>query len=327
MLLILLVTLGTSVATGKPDRIYYMDYRKDGKRIQEKAGRQSQDVTPARAARIRVDKIKGRIASNKEQREARKAAQMAEESRYTVSKLWTEYKAARPNLKGWKTGTYDSIYNRHVNPNFGDKEPKDILPLDVKRFENRLLKTLSPQMVKHVLKQLRVLCNFGSKNKLCPGLSFTIEMPVVDNIKTEDLTQDQMDRLLKAIKADTHPQAGPMMLMSLYSGMRRGEMFRLEWRDIDFEKGFIHLRDPKNGKGQTIPLNKSARALLLNHPRLKGSPFVFQGRAGHQRTRIDKAVNVIKKAAGLPKRLFENCLVCSSSRRKKNLTGGIHLVF
>jgi integrase len=117
------------------------------------------------------------------------------------------------------------------------------------------------------------------------------------------------------------------MLMSLYSGMRRGEMFRLEWRDIDFEKGFIHLRDPKNGKGQTIPLNKSARALLLNHPRLKGSPFVFPGRAGHQRTRIDKAVNVIKKAAGLPKRLFENCLVCSSSRRKKNLTGGIHLVF
>jgi predicted ATPase len=27
------------------------------------------------------------------------------------------------------------------------------------------------------------------------------------------------------------------------------------------------------------------------------------------------------------KRLFENCLVWSSSRRKKNLTGGIHLVF
>jgi hypothetical protein len=39
----------------------------------------------------------------------------------------------------------------------------------------------------------------------------------------------------------------------------------------------------------------------------------------------------IKLAGVMPlllnERLSENCLVCSSSRRKKNLTGGIHLVF
>ena len=180
-------------------------------------------------------------------------------------------------------------------------EPKDIMPLDVKRVENRLLKTYSPQMVKHVLKLLRVLCNFGSDNGLCQGLSFKIKMPVVNNVKTEDLSPEQLQRLFNAIEKDTHPQAGPMMLMALYSGMRRGEMFRLQWPDIDFERGFIKIKNPKGGIDQKIPLNAAARDLLEQHHRREGSPYVFPGRGGQQRTRIDKAVNVIKKTADLPK--------------------------
>ena len=63
--------LGKSKATGKPERIYYIRYRKDGKRIEEKAGRQYQDdMTAARASRIRSDKIEGRRLSNKEKRES-----------------------------------------------------------------------------------------------------------------------------------------------------------------------------------------------------------------------------------------------------------------
>ena len=155
-------------------------------------------------------------------------------------------------------------------------------------------------MVKHVLKMLRVLCNFGARNNLCPALPFTITMPTVNNTKTEDLTPGQLKRLLDAIDKDPHPQAGPMMLMALYTGMRAGEMFALRWSDVDFERGFIHIRDPKGGQDQTIPLNDAAKALLKGHLRRKGSPFVFPGRAGRQRTRIDKAANAIKKAAKLP---------------------------
>ncbi|MGD9311224.1 MAG: site-specific integrase, partial [Desulfosarcina sp.] len=89
--------VGKAVATGKPDKIFYIDYYKGGKRIQEKAGRRSEDMTPARAAQKRADKIKGRILPNKVQREAEKAAKKAEEGRWTISKLWTAYKAAKPN--------------------------------------------------------------------------------------------------------------------------------------------------------------------------------------------------------------------------------------
>ena len=46
---------GISVANRKQERIYYIVYRKDGKLVEEKAGRQFQDdMTPARAARLRT---------------------------------------------------------------------------------------------------------------------------------------------------------------------------------------------------------------------------------------------------------------------------------
>ena len=90
------------------------------------------------------------------------------------------------------------------------------------------------------------------------------------------------------------------MKMALFTGMRRGELFRLQWQDVDFDRGFIHIRDPKGGQDQKIPLNQAARELLAAHPRT-GSPFVFPGRGGNQRTDINKQVTRIKEAAGLPK--------------------------
>ena len=90
------------------------------------------------------------------------------------------------------------------------------------------------------------------------------------------------------------------MKMALFTGMRRGELFRLSWNDIDFEKGFIHLRDTKGGRDQRIPLNESAQKLLENFPKSK-SQFVFPGRDGGQRVDIKRHVNRIKRAAGLPK--------------------------
>ena len=58
---------GKAVGTGKKERIYYIAYRKDGKLKDEKAGRQFQDdMTPARAAQVRTNRIQGKELSNKE---------------------------------------------------------------------------------------------------------------------------------------------------------------------------------------------------------------------------------------------------------------------
>jgi integrase len=291
--------IGKSIGKGKPERIYYIRYRRDGKEYEEKAGRQFQDdMTPARAARIRAERIEGKQPTNKGKREAERARKKAEDDKWTIDRLWEAYKTAKPNLKGMHT--YKSCYKLHIKPYFADKEPKDILPLDTHRVKNKLLKTRAPQTVYHVFEQLRRIINFGVNNNLCQGIDFKIDMPKVDNVKTEDLTPEQLQNLLKAIDDDFHPDAGPMMKMALFTGMRRGELFRLKREHIDYSRGFIHIVDPKGGPDQKIPLNEAARDLLKFHPKTK-SPYVFPGQDGKKRSGIRRPVNRIKKNAGLPK--------------------------
>ena len=284
---------GASPATGKPEKIFYIRYRKAGKMVEEKAGRQFQDdMTPARASRIRTEKIEGKRLSRKEARE--KAAI----TRWTVGRLWQEYISDKPNSKSFKPDRYR--FTKFLQLPLGAKEPKDIAQFEVHRLRITLAKSLSPKTVKNVLELLKRIVNFGVKKGLCPGLSFKIEMPRVNNLKTEDLTPEQLANLLAALDQDYDIQPVHLMKMALFTGMRRGELFKLRWEDVDFNRAFIHIRQPKGGKDQTIPLNQAARQVLERHPRAD-SPFVFPGRQGEQRTDITKQVNRIKEAAGLPK--------------------------
>ena len=287
-------------ANGRPEKIYYIRYRLDGHLVEEKAGRQYQDdMTPARAAGLRVERVSCKELSNKAKKELEKAQEAARKGRWTIDRLWGEYKRQKPDLKG--LGPDGNRYENYLNEPFGDKEPDQILPLEVDRLRLRMKKNgKSPQTIKLVLALLRRIINFGIKRSLCKPLSFTIELPRVNNIKTEDLSADQLQSLLQVIEEDTHAQAGPIMLMALYSGMRRGELFRLQWQDVDFDRGFIHIRNPKGGVDQTIPLNDGARRVLESVIRTE-SEYVFPGRGGRQRTDIHHQVNRIRDKAGLPK--------------------------
>jgi len=283
------------------EKIYYIVFKQDGKTHEEKVGRQFQDdMSPARAARIRAERIEGKRESRKEIRERRKAEKEAQAARWTISRLWSEYKVGRPITKSLRSDDY--MFEKYLAPAFGDKEPQELIPLDFDRLRIKLLKSKSPQTVAYLLKLIKRTINFGVKRQLCPPLGFQIELPKVNNCKTEDLSPDQLKRLLEAIDSDPNMQAGNMMKMALFTGMRRGELFRLQWRDIDFERGFISIRGPKGGQDQIIPLNAEARNLLRQHQLCKpDSPFVFPGRGGQQRTDIRKQVNRIKERAGLPK--------------------------
>ena len=63
---------GKMLGTGKKERIYYIVYRKDGRQIEERVGRQSRDnMTPAKARRMRNECIEGKRPSRKEIRNHR----------------------------------------------------------------------------------------------------------------------------------------------------------------------------------------------------------------------------------------------------------------
>jgi integrase len=280
------------------EKVYYVVYKKNGKVHEEKAGRQyADDMTPARAAGVRAELIEGKRLTRKEKRKQEQAIKDAEAHKWTTDRLFDEYINGRPNNKAGATDK--GRYNNYLKSVFGTKEPKDILPLDVDRLRIKLLKKKSPQTARHVLNLLTWIVNFGVNKNLSERLPFQIQKPTVNNEKTEDLTPEQLAQLLTAIDEDSHPHAGPMMKMALFTGMRRGELFKLKWNHVNFESGFITLVDPKGGPDQKIPLNNAAKGLLKSHPKTK-SPYVFSGRNGGQRTNIRHQVNRIKKEAGLP---------------------------
>lgn len=290
--------VGTAVASGRPERIYFIRYRRDGKLIEEKAGRQFQDaMTPAKAARIRGERIEGKALSNQGRREEAKAVKEAEEGRWTIAKLWESYKAGKPGLKGIVTD--ENRYKNFILPAFGVKAPSEIISLDVDRLRVKLLKTHKPGTVKNVLELLRRIINYGCKKNLCPGPGFVVELPKAQSLKTEDLAPEELAELLKAIDEDDHPFAGPIMKLALFSGMRKSEMLKLQWSNIDFRNGVIHLPDAKSGQDEKIPLSDTARELLESLPRT--SDFVFPGRAGGQRVYVQRYVNAIRDKAGLPR--------------------------
>jgi len=284
--------VSTDPATQKEDRVFYIRYYCSGKQVEEKAGWQNRDkMTPAVASRFRVSRMSGKQRSNQERRDKQV------DNKWTVDKLWNVYKTHKV-LKGIIKDA--NRYKNHISADFGAIEPQNITPQMIDKKREGMLKTHAPATAKHTLTLLRRIINFGVSRQLCEGLSFKMQMPKVDNLKTEYLTSEELRRLHAVLDGWNDVQVANIMRIALYTGMRRGEIFRLKWSDVDFIRGFIHLREPKGGKDEIIPLNKHARRVLEDHPKTKKSIYVFPGKYGDQRKHLKSPLIKIKKLAGLP---------------------------
>ena len=302
------------------EMIFYIRYRKNGVMTEEKVGRQYQnDMTPARANSIRVERIEGRQKTNRERRAEAQQAKEAVDDRWTMNRLFGRYLKEKTittedkdipdsdiemilsEMKFSKAAQVDiSRYKKFIQEPFGNKEPNEIIQFDIERLSRKLSKTYKPQTVKHVLALISRIGNYGLKKGLCEGISFIIQKPFVDNKVIEDLSSDELRRLLIAIEADTNRCVANMMLMALNTGMRRGELLKLQWDDINFNTGFITIRQPKGGRDAIIPLSQKARDILSSIER-GDSPFVFPGEKGNQRKQLYHVLHRIKQRAGLPK--------------------------
>lgn len=285
---------GTS-ASGKSEKIFYIRYRKNGKNIEEPVGRQFQDdMTPARASQIRTRRIEGDELPNREKRNLGKGAGK------TLQDVFLEYIEAK-HLKSSTQERDKKRFNRWLGK-YAQINPADIIP---KNFDD-LIKEMkaegkAPQTIKHVVGMLARLIKFSSEKGYSPALSVRPDLPRINNEKTEDLKPEEIQKLMQAMDDDPHPCAGKMMKLALYTGMRLGEICRLEWRDIDMEKGFISIRDPKAGKDKKIPLNDAASSLIESVAVTPRSPYIFPNEDGTQRKDIRDQARRIRDAAGLPK--------------------------
>ncbi len=84
----------------------------------------------------------------------------------------------------------------------------------------------------------------------------------------------------------------PIVLTSINTGMRRGEVFNLTWADIDLKNKIITVEGATSKSGQTrhIPINKELLETMTNWKQQSGSKgFVFPGKDGNRLDNVKKS--------------------------------------
>lgn len=287
---------------GKPDVCYVISFKIAGRKIWEKIGWKSQGFTHKIAQQERIKRIQEiqlgtPIVTAKERREE------ALKRNRTIGEIATIYFDAKENsLKGFVTDK--NRYEKHVAPSFKKARVPGITPLDMDALKQSM-SDKADATVWNALELLRRIINFGAKSNLCPPLSFTIEMPKRDNERVEYLNPEETERFFAAMDENPNQEVVRMLKLAYFTAMRKGEIFKLEDQDLDFHYSLIRLRSPKGKKSVSIPMNDIAKSILQEQIRHRdekfpGSPFLFPGKQGGQRTDCS-AVDKIKEKAKLPK--------------------------
>lgn len=151
-----------------------------------------------------------------------------------------------------------------------------------------------------------------------------VDKPKRTKVEFATWTKDQAAEFLKAVAFD---RLAAMYVLALTTGMRQGELFALEWSDINFDDGYLTVRrslerigktarvkDTKSGKGRRIDLPQVALDALHDHRKAMlaeglRTATVFVNEKGTWLDRVDVAhlqFHPIVKKAGLPKIRFHD---------------------
>lgn len=281
-------------AFSRDKRKYRVDVTVKGKRVT----RFCDNLTIAREVEgtVRGDLVRGEfdITTHK----TRKAI--------TLADVWEKYLPwAKEHKLTWRDDFYN--YGKHLEPRYGNKALEAItsfeiekMKLDLKKGLNQHGKPYAAASIKHQIVLLRRLFNVARKWGMYEGANpvESVQMPHVDNQKTEFLTEDELIRLMKTLEDWPFEDSVAFIRFALLTGLRRGELFKLTWDNVDFERSMVTLRNPKGKKTVTIPISEEAVDVLRSLS--VTSSFVFPGEDGKQRTDFKGPWQRIRRAAGLP---------------------------
>lgn len=203
-------------------------------------------------------------------------------------------------------------YSFYWAPTFGKKRLDEISTAAVGEVKTRLAKSLNkdgrlyrPKTVMHVVQLLSRLFEHAIRNELFEGTNpcRAVKLPKIQKTRPRYLTSEEMRRLLDTLDAWPDQSDANFVRALSCSGIRRGEGFKLEWRDVDFEREEMRLRDPKGGQDEYLPLNHATLTILRDQRnRVLCTPgsLVFPGKSGVRRTYFSHAWYAIREAAELP---------------------------
>ena len=93
-----------------------------------------------------------------------------------------------------------------------------------------------------------------------------ISKPKESRARDRFLTQEEVHCLLEACKESATPHLYAIVALAIFTGMRYGEIVKLQWKDINFELGFITLQQTKNGDKRIVPITNETVYILQSCP-------------------------------------------------------------
>lgn len=150
-----------------------------------------------------------------------------------------EYKKGK--IRPTTYANYESIIRVHIKAKLGQAKLKDLTPDMLQKFYNGKLKEgLSVRNVKYIHTVLHQSLKRAVKSGLViRNAAEATELPSYDPGEARVLSIEEQNKFINILEID---RLGIAFLLDLYTGLRRGELLGLTWKDIDFNKGILKVR-------------------------------------------------------------------------------------
>ena len=188
-------------------------------------------------------------------------AELTEKQKIYFERVADEwYDSHCEEVEGGTQLCYKPAYNRAVDA-FGDKEIKDIAPLDIKRLLDRMAKQkYSAQTVRVQRIVINLIFKYAVLNEYL-DINPVTAVSVPRNLpkaKRELPSDDEIETVMQSADATF----GMFAYLILFTGCRRGEALALQWKDVDFKRNTISITKSVNYSG----MNQN-NPILSPHPK------------------------------------------------------------
>ena len=191
-------------------------------------------------------------------------------TKMTVKELVMEYiQRKQPLLKASTVANYRMKAEKHIIPALGENACTEITANDIYRFmEEKRQQRLSERYIYDILVLLKSVFRYANITYGVRNIMSGIVMPKHNKPEVTVLSKDEQ-RVLNQYLARTPGLTSLAILLSLYTGLRIGELCALQWKDIDLEKRILTV----NKTIQRIQTSSSEKKtkLVITAPKSQSS--------------------------------------------------------
>lgn len=206
------------------------------------------------------------------------------------------------SLKRGTINKYSNLIESQIIPKIGKLPVSEITASQINNFlselscEGRLDGTggLSPSYIRTISYIITAAISFGASEAICQPLKGKIHKPSIPKRELQILTHSEQAKIEAYVLNNLSPTAVGVML-SLYAGLRIGEVCAISWDDVDLldeiitirhtvsrikstngiQKTILVLDEPKTKTSKRIiPLSPALLAILQRFKPLSKSPFI-----------------------------------------------------